>query len=448
MALAQEAPEAVSLERAIEAALQTNPDILEARFSQQAIEFERDQARGAFAPQLSVETSAGIRRLENTTRRNLRIAGDEIYPIEAGLTGEWTLLDFGRRKGELERQTARVEGASMRVLQRSEFVALQVSRQYLDLLLQQRVAAAAEDNRRFHEVLVADLGEGVAQGSISIADLQQAQERLQTAIVREEEARRALADAAIAMRSLTGLDIARGVLPPDLAAAMPPSLGMAIDQALVANPAVREAQAEVAAADALVMRAEGDLYPSVGVELRSRVGQDIDGFAGDTNDVQGRLVMRWSLFDGGVKRARVNQTVQQASAARAALDARTREAEEDVRKAWNALESQWRIVEALDRQAVVSDELLSSYRSQFNIGRRSLLDVLDAQNSRFNTRVRLETSRFSALFSRFQVLAATNSLLEALGLELGGNEPQALQQREKYGPPAPPEFQPPADRVD
>ena len=441
VALAQDATERVTMQEAITAAMISNPEILQAQYNKEAIQFERKQAEGLFKPRVDVEASAGIRRLENNTRRNLSIANNELYPVEIAVTGEWTVADFGRRKGELLRQAARVDGASLRVLERSEFVALQVSRQYLDVLLQQRVSAAAEDNRRFHQLLVQDLSKGVSQGSISVADQQQAEERLQAAIVREEESKRALTDAQISLRALTGLDVSNVVVPPDLAATMPRSLDQAVGFARTQNPLVREAQADVDAANALVQKAEGDLRPTIGLEVRGRAGNDIDGFAGETNDVLGRVVMRWNVMDGGILRARVQETVRQASISRYALHQRLREAEEDVRSAWNALETQGRVVQALDRQSSVSDDLLLSYRSQFNIGRRSLLDVLDAQNTRFNTQVRLETARFSEVFARYQVLAATNRFLDSLSIAPGTGAGETERERFDYGPPVPAELQ-------
>ena len=153
LSYAQDASGTVTMQEAIDTAMRSNPEILQAQFNKEAIEFERKQAQGMYSPRVDVEASAGIRRLENNTRRNLGIANNELYPVEAGITGEWTVIDFGRRRGELLRQASRVDGASLRVIERSEFIALQVSRQYLDLLLQQRIAAAAEDNRRFHQLL-------------------------------------------------------------------------------------------------------------------------------------------------------------------------------------------------------------------------------------------------------------------------------------------------------
>ena len=440
-AVAQSTSGAISLQQAIEAAVQSNPEILQAQMNTEAIQFEREQAQGLYLPRVDVEASAGARRLENATRRALNISDDWLYPLEAQATADWTVIDFGRRRGELLRQAARVDGASLRVVERSQFIALQVARQYMNVLLQQRVSAAAQDNVTFHQSLVSDLGEGVRQGSISVADQQQAEERLQAALVRQEEASQDLANAKNALRRLTGLDIDAVSVPPALTARLPQNQDAAIGLARTANPLVREAQADVDAANAVVTSAKGDLYPKIGVDLTGRIGDDIDGFKGETNDVQGRVYMRWNIFDGGINRAKVQETVREASQARFKLHQTVREAEEDVANAWTARTAQTAISEKLDRQSRVSDDLLLSYRSQFNVGRRSLLDVLDAQNTRFNTQVRLETARFSQTFAEYQILAATDQLLDALSVMPGAGAGANERARFNFGPPVPAELQ-------
>lgn len=439
-ALAQDgAP--VSMAEAISVAMSSNPQIAQAQYNKEAIQFERKQAQGLFLPRVDVEASAGIRHLDNNTRRTLGIADNELYPLEAQARGEWVLFDFGRRRGELLRQAARVDGASLRVLERSEFVALQVARQYLDVLLQQRVLAASEDNVSFHQILVNDLATGVEQGSISIADQQQAEERLQAALVRQSEATQALNEAQISLQRLTGLDIEQVQLPPRFIEKMPISIDEAVGLARNDNPRVKEARADVDASHALAMSAKGDLYPEVGVDVTGRIGEDIDGFRGTTRDVQGRVFMRWEVFDGGINRAKYQEMVRRSSEARYRLHDVEREAEEDVRNAWTRLQTQGRIVGQLDRQSRVSDDLLLSYRSQFNVGRRSLLDVLDAQNTRYNVQVRLETARFSEMFARYQTLAATNRFLDAVEVAPGAGAGETERERFNYGPSAPAELQ-------
>ena len=56
----------------------------------------------------------------------------------------------------------------------------------------------------------------------------------------------------------------------------------------------------------------------------------------------------------------------------AACSSVTRAAEEDTRTAWSRLTNQTALVSELETQARISDDVLLSYREQFNIGRRSL----------------------------------------------------------------------------
>ncbi len=431
----------VTLDQAIAASLETSPEINQAIMNKEAIEFEREQAQGLYLPRVDIEASAGIRRLENPTRRTLGIEDDALYPLEAGITAEQTVIDFGRRHGELMRQAARTDGAALRVAERSENTALLVSRQYLDILLQQRIVAAADDNVTFHRNLVGDLGQGVQQGSISIADQQQAQERLQAAIVRKTEAEEALVNAQIQLQTLTGLSIGGAAMPQSLRASVSPTLGEAVAEARQNNPKVKEAAADVDAAHAMVEKANGDLYPTIGVDARGRVGEDIDGFNGKTNDVQARVVFKWNIFDGGINRAKYQEMVRRSSEARFRLHELGRYAEEDVRRAWNSMSTQRKVAQELDTQSKVSDDLLLSYREQFNVGRRSLLDVLDAQNTRYNVQVRLETAKFAEQFAEYQVLAATNKLLPSMNLATPTGATSDARSRFDYGPPPPAELQ-------
>jgi hypothetical protein len=92
----------------------------------------------------------------------------------------------------------------------------------------------------------------------------------------------------------------------------------------------------------------------------------------------------------------------------------------------------------LETQGRVADDLLLSYREQFNVGRRSLLDVLDAQNTRFNVQSSLETARMSKLYAQYRVLAASNRLIEALGVQIATEA--RMDQRQKFDVnPIPPE---------
>ena len=408
----------VELREAVQAALSTNPEIRQAVANTAATREERVQGQGLYMPRISVEGSAGVRGLKNPTRRRIGIADNTLWPVEGDLIVDQLVFDSGGREAEIRRQAARTDAAAARVEERSEFVALNVSRAYIDYLLQQRLVAIAQDNVTFHERLVGDLREGVSKGSISIADQQQAEERLQSARARVTEAREDLENAGITFRTLTGIPIDSVSMPPDLSQCMPASLEEAEAMARQNNPRVQEALADLATAREEIRAARADIGPRVNLEGRARAGHDIDGFSGRTTDLLGNVVLRWDLYNGGIKEANVREQRNRADEVHGRLFERTRRAEEDVRTAWSRLQNQSRLVTELETQQRIADDLLLSYREQFNIGRRSLLDVLDAQNTRNNVQAQTETARLAKLYAQYRVLASVNRLIECLGVQM------------------------------
>jgi len=407
---------AVDLRDAVQSALQTNPEIRQAVSNRAATQEELNQGKGLWYPRISVEGSAGVRDLHNPTRKSLGIADHTLWPLEGDLIVDELLYDSGGREAEIRRQAARTDAAAARVQERSEYVALNTARTYIDYLLQQRLVAIAQDNVTFHERLAGDLREGVAKGSISVADQQQAEERLQAARAKVTQAKEDLDTAAITFRTLTGVPIDTVSMPPDLSPCMPASLEEAEANARNENPRVREAMADLATAREEVHAAKAELGPKFSLEGRARGGHDIDGFEGKTTDLQALAVMRWTLFNGGINEANVREQQRRADEVHGRLFERTRAAEEDVRSAWSRLQNQTALAGELETQGRISDDLLLSYREQFNIGRRSLLDVLDAQNSRYNVQQQAETARLARVYAQYRVLASENRLIQCLGV--------------------------------
>ena len=431
----------VELRDAVQSALSTNPEIRQAVANRLATQEERVQGQGLWYPRVSVEGSAGVRSLRNPTRRSIGIADETLWPVEGQLIVDQLLYDSGGREAEIRRQAARTDAAAARVMERSEFVALNVARTYIDYLLQQRLVAIAQDNVTFHERLSGDLREGVSKGSISIADQQQAEERLQAARTRVTEAREDLDTAAITFQSLAGIPVDSVSMPPDVSQCMPASLNEAEAIARQNNPRVQETIADLAAAREDIRAARADLGPRFNLEGRARAGHDIDGFAGRTTDLQARAVLRWDLYNGGIKEANVREQQHRADEVHGRLFQRTRAAEEDVRTAWSRLQNQAALVGELETQSRISDDLLLSYREQFNIGRRSLLDVLDAQNTRYNVQAQAETARLARLYAQYRVLAAENRLVDCLGVQRAAAAYGDERRRFKVNPIPPSDLQ-------
>src|SRR5204863_365132 len=81
------------------------------------------QAEGLWYPRVSVEGSAGVRKLHNPTRESLGIAGQTLQPVEGFVIADQLLWNSGGRTAEIKRQASRTDAAASRIEERSEFVA-------------------------------------------------------------------------------------------------------------------------------------------------------------------------------------------------------------------------------------------------------------------------------------------------------------------------------------
>ncbi|MDM9626775.1 TolC family outer membrane protein [Rhizobium sp. S152] len=406
----------MTLQQAIEKTMKTNPQILQAAKDREAVEFELRQARGLYLPSVDLEAGIGRRRLSNNSSGALRSDHDYLSPGDVGLTVSQTIFDGGSRKAQVQQQAARVDGASFRVLERSEALALEVTQDYLEYMLQNQIVAAAKQNVSFHQGMVGDISESIKGGALTDADRLQGSERLQAAKARLREALEELEQTKIRFLQAVGEQISNPSTPPSVAKYLPKTLNDAVYVAARNSPRIYSANADVDAADAGVRGARANYMPKVNLEGTARVGDDIDGDEGNTNDYQVRVVARWNLYRGGIDVAREQEQIRRSGEQRYALAQVQREVEQSVRSAWNERVSRSDLSKILGEQTSINERLVGSYREQFKVGQRSLLDVLDAQNTRFNTKVLADTARVASLFAEYKILAASGNLLQTMKL--------------------------------
>jgi adhesin transport system outer membrane protein len=406
---------ALSLQESVQEALATNPEILQAAENREAIEFELRQARGLYLPTIDMEGSAGVRQLDSPGRRRLGTGSDVLYPVDIGLSVKQPLFDGFAARSEVERQAARVDGASFRVLERSEAIALSVTQEYLEILLQAEIVEAARQNVGVHQQILSDIGASVTAGALTEADRLQGQERMLSARARLQEAAEELEAAKTRFRRVVGRAIGTPRYPGSVAKALPRNIEAAIEAARAANPRIGAAGADVDAADSQVRGANAPFFPQLNLEGGARVGNDIDGAEGRTTDLSAKLVARWNLYRGGRDVAAKQERIRRAGEQRQVLAQVHREVEESVRLSWDERVKRAELAGLLRQQAGANDRLVSSYREQFRVGERSLLDVLGAQNTRFNAAVLSQTAAYASLFAEYRLLAATGRLAATLG---------------------------------
>jgi adhesin transport system outer membrane protein len=202
---------------------------------------------------------------------------------------------------------------------------------------------------------------------------------------------------------------------PVLASKLPPSITEAVRVAVDTHPAVRSAEKEFQAAefDRDSVRARY-MVPRVTLEGGGSRNRNLDGLVGPNNDLYAMLRLRYNLFRGFADSERLRESEARINEAIAGL-ARTRnEVERDVRQAWDTLASDRTRLPQLAQYARASADVAEAYRMQFQLGQRSLLDVLNAENERFNATASFIAGRAAVTAGELRLLATVGRLLDAV----------------------------------
>ena len=400
----------------VQQALETNPEVGIVKSNRRAVDQELRQARAGYLPSVDFRGAAGPEWSDNFTTRSFEGGSETKLRSEADLSLTQMLFDGFETTSEVDRQRARVDSAAYRVEEAAEFVGLNAIEAHLDVLRNQEIVRLNEANIAQHERILGQVRDLEESGRGDIADVRQTEARLARAFDTLATARGSLADAIAAYQRVVGArpgDLEDAEAP---VAALPPSPEDAANLASVSSPTVRIAAADVDVAAAEVRGSRSGFYPRFDLELGAGLNHDIDGADGRDNDARALLVMRYNLYRGGADMALEREAFHRMNEARVTLENSRREAEQEARVSYNALETARARIEASVAKVEAQRRTRDAYASQFEIGQRQLLDVLDSENELFLDRVSLTTALYTERFAVYRVLAVVGELLDTLDI--------------------------------
>jgi adhesin transport system outer membrane protein len=417
-----EAAQAGTIEDTVRAALAANPDVGVVKADRRAVDQELRQARGGLLPSIDFRADAGPEYSDNPTTRSFNDNGGSGHRTElrreAQVKLSQLLYDGGQAQSEIERQSARVSSASYRVEESGEFIGVNAIESHLDVLRNQEIVKLNDANVAAHTRILGQVRQLERSGGGDIVDVRQTEARISAAEATLALSKGDLADSIANYQRRVGERPEGLVLEQPPLKALPASADAAAIDASSYSPTVKIAASDVDAAAAELRGTRANYMPQFNAELNGFAGEDLDGERGSNVSANALLVMHYNLYRGGADLAREREAFHRTNEARFALERARQNAEQQARVSYNALETARARTVALRSRAEAQRRTRDAYASQFEIGQRSLLDVLDAENELFVARVALITAEYVQRFAVYRVLAVTGRLLQTLEVPL------------------------------
>lgn len=402
---------AATLPEAVEQAILRNPEVM-ARWHQfRASGDEISAAKGGYLPRVDLTGHVGHewRDYPATGSQNFSQPGVQIELRQMLFDGFATRSAV--RQASYASQTRYYE-----LLAASDKVGQEAAQAYLDVLRYQRLSDLARDNWATHKELHDQIAERAKAGVGRRVDLEQAAGRLALAESNWLTEASNLHDVSARYERLTGqLPPAALVAPASLQDKLPPesdALGIALNQ----NPSFLAAISNLRASRAQMDSYKSNNYPQFEFRASQGLNRNEDGVNGNHHRGIVQIGMSYNLFRGGSDMARIRAAGESLNAAFDLRDKACRDVRQETRIAQNDLKKLAEQIKYLDQHQLSTEKSRDAYRQQFDIGQRTLLDLLDTENELFEAKRALVNAEVNSQLAQVRVLTQTHSLLPALQL--------------------------------
>lgn len=415
---AQQAPSQMSLSEAISAGVMTNPEYGVVAATRRATDEELEQARALYLPSIDFSGDTGYEYTQDVLTENRPGQDDheDLWRYEAGLTLTQMLFDGWETKYENERQKHRIQSSAHRVRETAELVGLAIVESFLEVIRQRELLNISRQNVAEHVAIMDLINEGVEAGRSTQADLEQIKARLASSRAQESTIRQQLRIAEANFRREVGDDPRDLVLPTVPVNGLTANVEEEVKTAITQSPTLDIFESDIKVAYAEMKGTGSTLYPQIDLQLNARQGEDLGGVEGRDRSASALAVVNWNLYRGGGDVARVREFTHRHQVAKERRAETARAIEDDVRQTWARMVSAGERAREFSSQAAANSEVVRAYKDQFALDRRTLLDVLDAQNELFVSRSNTINAEFLEMFSVFRLLALKGQLLPTLNV--------------------------------
>ena len=429
---------AASLLEIYQQALQSDPLIHEAEARRLAALEAEPQARGVLLPQISfggdwTRTDTEGSGIENAVREDPN-TGEiivEPVPFSTVIEDETTRWSFDLRQTlfrwdqivglrRADKTVARAE-ADREAAQQDLIV--RVTQRYFDVRAAEDRLLARHANKNAIARQLEQAKQRFDVGLIAITDVQESQAAFDQSVADEIAAKRELATAREFLREITGQYVAELSAPGEnlpLRSPDPSGEQEWIDLAMSQNLALVASRIdEELARDEIAFRRNGhfptiDLVASTGNSdsISERNNNNIGFLPADSDFDSDSISIQFNLplFAGGTTTSRVKEAVYLHRAAREQLQRVTRETERATRDAYLGVLSEISRVQALEQAVASSQTALEATQAGFEVGTRTIVDVLDAQFQLFQAITNFYQARYDYILNAMRLRQAAGML--------------------------------------
>ena len=429
---------AYTVHEAVAHTLATSPDFLISTNVRDEVDKQLRESYAGYLPSVDLTAGLGQQYTNNSTTRAVAgfngvtqngAATSLVPPVaslgtttmtrtEFALTATQMLFDGFAVYNDVEGHKARVRAESWRVNGNAQDTALKVVEAFLNVLQNRDLVVNTKENLSTIERIYGQIQKRSEGGIGRKADLDQAEARVALARVNHIQQQALLRDAETTFLRQVGIPVPSHLVLPEGPQGFPQSENAAVEHGLKCHPILRASVEDVQVTRNEYKGTRAPFVPRLDLQLGHTRNHNVDGNHGNSDDNTAMVRARWNLFKGGKDLATICEKASKMQEAQEVSNRAQRQVVETVRLAWNLYQSAVDALPPLKDHVDSSIKTRDAYQKQFNIGQRTLLDLLDSENELFGARQDYIQGKYKRILGQYRVMNSTGDLTRSVGVML------------------------------
>ena len=401
-----------TMESALRRAYQNNPQLNAQRALVRATDENVPQALAGYRPKVSGTLGAGVGFADQLVDGSLgkKIEQGDQSPHAVGVTATQTLYNGNQTANKVRSAESQVSGAreGLRLMEQS--VLLSAATIYMDYLRDAAILEVQRSNTRVLELTLRQTRDRYNAGLVTPTDVAQSEAQLAAGKSQELAAEATLNTTRANFRRIIGNE------PADLKAAspvdryLPATVKGAVELALRQNPNVTAAMFGVDVSFLNVKINEGALLPTLTVQATVAKAWDPSITTINQFTAAATAQVNVPVYQGGMEYSLIRQSKETLEQQRLTLEQVRDQARADLMTAWGQLIAGKAQVAAAQSQVAASELAYLGTTKEAQVGQRTVIDILNAQQTVVNARVALVTAQHDRVVASYAVLNAIGRL--------------------------------------
>ena len=413
---------AYTLQESIVEVLNTHPIIQEKLKNFRATQQDLGIAESEYYPQVDLtlaigHTQSGNLKDSGSSDFNHAVTDNSYNNYESSLILTQNIFDGFGTMHKVDYEETRILAAAYKYLEVSNQVAFDMTRVYIDVLKGHALEKTAKENVQINEIIYMKVNDLFEAGLTTDSEVKKIQSSLALARSNYTVEKNNARDNEYKYRRVLGrMPDVNSLEKPFLDVALPESRERALLYAIDNNPSILVAKYDLQGAQALWKQRKKDFYPKIDFELKQTYNDfdDQNSFVQADDRTSARILLTYNLFRGGSDVALVQQHVSMIHQEVEIRRELKRQIIEGMDLSWSAYHMIADQLVDLRAYNEYAEKTLSLYKEEYDLGRRSLLDLLSSQNDAINSRSEIITAEYNQLFAKYRILDAMGVLVIAV----------------------------------